>query len=294
MDIVQAAAYFDRQDFDTYNFTTSSWELNVFKGQLKRADDFVSIWNRPTRKRMLYTANGVTINSSVIRLPTTQEIYMVGHGFGDSFSNVHYRTVTGLHQALGEMQVHRKTPVEVLGVKGWAVNALVKTTFGDLELRSVNEGQEASLYNYGSFFLFSPPDTALLRHDTVTLGGVTYYVFEVYLDSGFCCARISSQPDERVDFVYTSVGTTVYNTATQTTSSTDVTYNTTGKVKPLLVQDLRNSDVVRDRIQVMIIDSFISYTPKINDKITYLGTVYKVEVVQRDAGLQEWILLASL
>lgn len=294
MDIVQAAGYFDRQYFDAYDFSTESWELNVFTGQLKRADDFVSIWNRPTRKRMLYTAKDVVIPSTVIRLPTTQEIYMVGHGFGDSFSNVHYRTTTGLHQAAATMQVYRKTPVEVLGVKGWATNTLVKTTFGDLELRSVGEGQEASLYNYGSFFLFSPSDSQIARHDTVVLEGTTYYVFEVYVDSGFRCARVSSQPDERVNFTYTSVGSQVYNPATQTTSSTDTTYNTTGKIKPLIVQDLKNSDVVRDRVQVMIIDTFISYTPKIGDKIAYLGTTYTVEIVQRDAGLEEWILMASL
>ena len=62
----------------------------------------------------------------------------------------------------------------------------------------------------------------------------------------------------------------------------------------MIVQDLKNSDVVRDRVQVMIIDTFISYTPKIGDKVAYLGTTYTVEIVQRDAGLEEWILMASL
>ena len=294
MDLLQAAQYFDTLSFDAYNFTTESWEISAFEGQLKRADDFISIWNRPTRKRMLYTPPSVTIPSSVIRVGTTGETFLVGHVAGDSHANVHYRNLCGLHQVDGRAVQRRKTPAETLGVKGWAVEATVKNTFADIELRSVNEGQETQLLNYGNYFMFMPYDADVRRHDTIEVASVRYYVLDVYVDSGMRCARATAQPDERVNFVYTSVGSPVYSTATQTISSTNTNYNATGKVVPLLSQDLRNSEVTRNRVKVMILESFISFTPKIGDLVSYLGSQYKVEIVQRDASLEEYILLASV
>lgn len=293
MDFSQSAAFFDLQNFDAYNFNTGSWASSAFKGQMKRADDFVSIWNRPTRKRMLFTHPDEEITSSVIRVPSTGEIFMVAHTSGDTFKNVHYRNLSGLHQVLGTAVHRRKTPVVTAGVKGWAVESVVRNTFADFELRSVNESQEMQQLNYGSYFMFMPSDTYLQRHDTVELNSKRYYVLEPYLDSGLVCARVSLQPDERVNFVYTSKGAPSYNTSTQSVTSVDTPYNVTGKITPFIQQDLKNSDVIKDRVKVMILESFISFTPKINDVIAYLGTSYRVEIVQRDASLEEWVLVAS-
>ena len=294
MDFAQAAAFFDCQNFDHYDFNTSSWVENSFTGQIRRADDFTSIWNRPTRKRMMFTAPSVTIPSSVVRVSNTLEIYLVAHGFSDTHANSSYRVLTALHQSAGSTVHNRKTPVEVLGVKGWATESLVANTFSDVELRSVNESQESRLLNYGNYFIFTPSDTDLRRHDTLVLDGTAYYILESYKDSGMVCARATIEPDERVDFVYVAKGTEVYDTSTQTTSSVDVLYNTTGKIKPLMSQDLKNSDVIKDRVQVMLLESYISYEPKVNDLVRYLGKDYSVDMVQRDAGLEEWTLLASL
>ena len=240
MDITQGAKFFDRQSFDSYNFSTSSWQLSVIKGQLKSSDKFVSIWNRPTRKRMLYSAPGQLQEATVIRVPSTQEIFMVGTSQKDSISNRAYREITGLHEISGFAQVLRKTPVVVSNIKGWAVESLVRTSFADVELRSVNESQDKELINYGHFFLFMPSDEPLKRHDSVrvydtkTLTTQTYYVLEVYLDSGYKCARVTVKPDERINFTYISVGEQEYDDATQQVSSTDVTYNVTGKISPIL------------------------------------------------------------
>lgn len=293
MDFVQASNYFDTLSFDSYDFTNNLWVIASFQGQLKRADDFISIWNRPTRKRMLYTSPYQIIPSSVVRVNTTGETFLVGHTAGDSLSNVHYRNLSGLHQVDGTATHRRKTPVEVSGVKGWAVESTVKTTFADVELRSVNEGQETQQLNYGNYFLFMPFDSDLRRHDTVELNSVRYYVLDVYLDSGMRCGRATVQPDERVNFTFSSVGAPVYNPATQTSSSTNTSYNVTGKIVPLLTQDIKNSDVIRDRVKVLLLESFISFTPKVGDSLTYLGTTYTVDIVQRDASLEEFVILAS-
>lgn len=292
MDFTQVAAYFNRDNLDHYDFTTGSWVLGSFPAQVKQSDGFISIWNRPTRKRMLYTAKGVSIPSSVIRVPSTQEIYMVGHSFGDSHRDTHYRTLTGLHQSAGTALHYRKTPAENAGIKGWAVEVLVKTTFADGELRSVNESQDNRLLNYGNYFLFLPSNTDVRRHDTVLFQGTTHYVLEVYHDSGMVCARSTVEPDARVNFVYQSMGSSSYNPNTQTAGVSYTSYNATGIIKPAEVKDIKSSEVTRNRITVRLLESFISFQPKIGDKVSYLGKVHTVDFVSRDAGLEEWSLEA--
>lgn len=294
MDITKAAKYFDRQDFDAYDFNTASWVPAAFRGQLKSSDTFVSIWNRPTRKRMLYCAPGQQPTSSVIRVPTTGEMFMVGTVQKDSIMNTSYRMVVGLHTIRAVAQVNRKIPVVNAGIKGWAVNTPIRTSFGDVELRSVNETQDQELANYGHFFLFMPSDEDLQRHDTVTIQGVQYYVLEVYPDSGYTAARVTSHPDERVDFVYVSKGVGAYNPATQSVSSSDTSYNVTGKLVPMLSEDVPNQDILKERVRVMLMDSFISFDPKVDDKITYLGKTYTVDKVERNSILSEWYLTACL
>ncbi len=293
MDFRQVARYFDRQYFDVYNFSTSAWQLNAFKGQLKLGDTFVSIWNRPTRKRMLYCAPGSVPTGSVIRVGNTGDIFMVGTGQGDTHDNSHYRQIYGLHHSSGTAAVNRKIPVVTLGIRGWAADTLIQNTFADVELRSVNEGQTTELTNYGHYFMFMPSDCPVQKHDTVGLNGVTYYVLETYLDSGYRTCRVTESPDERVNFVYTSKGAQSYDTSTQTVSSTDTNYNVTGKITLTGAEDIQNSQIEKNKIRVMLLDSFISFAPKVQDKLTYLGTLYTVAKVSRDPLLKEWYLEAQ-
>lgn len=295
MDIVRAARAFDKQVFDEYNYTTSSWELATFTGQYKLADVFLSIYNRPGRKRMLYCAPDQLPTKTVIRVPSTGEIFMVGNVQQDSYQNTAYRAVVGLHHsAVGPASVSRLTPAVTLGIKGWATSSLVRNTFADAEMRSVNERQDEELVNYGHYFLFLPSDEDLRRHDTVTIGSQVFYVLETYIDSGIIYARATIRPEERVNFVYTSVTSESHNVSTQVTSETTVTYNTTGKVVPLAAEDIPNSEVLSQWLRLMVLDSFISYTPKVNDRVTYLGEVFTIQKVERDSILDEWYLTARI
>lgn len=295
MDIVRAARAFDKQVFDEYNFATSSWELETFTAQYKLADVFLSIYNRPGRKRMLYCAPDQIPTKSVVRVPSTAEIFLVGNVQLDSYANTMYRAVIGLHHAaVGPASVSRMTPSVSAGIKGWATSTLVRNTFADAEMRSVNERQDEELTNYGHYFLFLPSDENLQRHDTVTIGSKVFYVLETYVDSGIIYARATIRPEERVNFVYTSVTGESHDVATQTTTETTVTYNTTGKVVPLAAEDIPNTEVLSQWIRLMVLDSFISYTPAVNDRVSYGGLRYTVQKVERDSILDEWYLTARV
>jgi hypothetical protein len=243
---------------------------------------------------MLYCAPGQMPTSSIVRVPSTGEIFLVGTPHQDSIQNTAYRAVLSVHSSAGSATVVRKIPAVTLGIKGWAVDTLIRNTFADVELRSVNESQQATLLNYGNYFLFMPHDEPLQRHDVVTLNAISYYVLEVYKDSGFTSARVTAHPDERVNFTYTSVGAQTYNTSTQTVTSSNTTYNVTGKIVPEISQEIVNSEVITEALKVMLLDSFISFVPKVGDLINYLNKTYTVFKVERNSILSEWNLEASL
>lgn len=291
MDLKATAAFFDTQSFDVFNVASGTWALAAFKGQIKLADTFVSIWNRPTRKRMLFVAPGQEPTGSIIRLPTTGEIMMVGSEQGDSTNNYAYRKVFGLHKARGVAQLYRREPPQP-GL-GFAVNTLIQTTYADAELRSVNEDQDQMIDHFGHYFLFLPSNAPVKKNDTLVLDGITYFILEDYLDSGLRCARATSNPDERFDFVYTAVGNPVYNPVTQTNSPTTTNYNVTGKITPYSTEDLENTDLQAGSVRVMIHEDWIAFAPKPNDYLTYLGNRYYVKRVERNARLSEWVLGAS-
>ena len=293
MELSDAASFFDTVSFDTYDFVSGFWNSNQFIGQLKEVDDFVTIYNLPTRKRMLHTAPQEVIGSSVIRISDSEEIYMVGTGQSDILDNTAYRRVNGLHTPQGAAIHRRLTPVEVLGVSQWAVNTVIRNTFADVELRSVNEDQNTKIDNYGQFFLFCPGDETLERQDTVEVRGKIYFVIESYFGSGLACARVTLHPEERRNFVYKFRSGSAYDPNTQTTAPTFTSYNTTGKITSTSA-DASMKDEVGERLEIMLHDRFISFQPQLKDEIVFNGLTYRISKRKRNSILSEWYLTAEL
>lgn len=289
MDIAQAAKFFDHPDFENYDFSSGTW-IDAFSGQLKLADKFTTIWNRPTRKRNLYTAPDSPPTSAVIRVIETGEIFMLGTGQHDVFQGGATRVVYGLHKTKGVATHRRLTPTPG---GGWATNELVQVTFGDVELRSVNENQDVELQHYGHYFMFLPSNSTVEDGDTVELDGLVYTLLEVYPDSGLVAARVSAKPEERVNVVYTVVGPSVYDPNTRTNTPTLTPYNVTAKIEPLSESELQG-EYSNAAIKFMVESKFITVSPKINDRITYSGKTYKVMGVDRDSVSAEWSVFAAI
>lgn len=294
MDLRKSAQFFDRQEFDYYDFTAGAWVERAFKGQLKIADQFISMWNRATRKRMLSTqGENESLVTPVVRVSDSTDVYMVGTFQRDYASNSYYRLTANIQHVKDTAVVRRRAPTGPSDDPGWAVNAVVTTTFGDFELRSADEDQDRHIKNYGSFFLFLPSNTDLQRQDTVDVGRTTFMVREVYPDSGYICARATIQPDDRIDVVFVSVGTAVYDTATQTVTSTDTTYNVTGKIVPEENSDNENSLVITNRLKFMILKSWIGVPPKTNDKIIFNARTFVVQRISMNSLRTEYIIWAE-
>lgn len=294
MDLHKAARYFDCEKFDLFDFSTGQWLPQVFTAQLKKADVFVSIWNRPTRKRMMYTAPDQEPGADgyVVRTPGGV-IMMVGNKHPDEFKGP-YRSVFGLHYTAGEATIYRRTPRGGSGDPGWASETLIQATWADTELRSADNNHELNIEHYGNFFLFMPRNAPIQRDDRIALNGSSYMIEETYLDTGLMCARCTNKPDERRDFVFRSYTGKTNNLSTGDVVATFDSYNVTGRIRPTKQEQLGLEPVIVDDIYVMIRKEWIGVSPKPLDEIVFLGKTFKVERVGQNALLDEWYVEACV
>lgn len=294
MDLTQVRGRFDDLVFDAWNFGSSSWVLKQFSGKLALADPKISLMSKGTRRRMLYTSPGSEPTSTVIRCGTTNEIYMVGTQNKDSLLNTYYRNVVSLHYGIPGAVVTRKVPTGPSNNPGWAVLTNTLNTFADYELRSDNENVEMQISQWGSFDLTFPAGSDVQRHDNLTVDGRTFYIFETAPQSGFVGAKATDRPDARVNIVYTTLGASVYDPATLTNNQVATNYNVTAFIEPYDEQQDLNSTIVKDRIRLMILKSWIGVTPRLLDKITYGGKTYIVNRVASNQLGDEWHIIGEV
>lgn len=293
MDMIRSARYFDRQPFDALN--DGFWTAPAFNGQLKISDKFTSMWNRGTRKRMVFVTPEVEqLVTPVIRVSGSSDVYMVGTPQRDFYQNKHYRTTYNVQHIAGVAVVARRAPTGPSNNPGFAVSTTVSNTYADFELRSVDEDQDRKINNYGSYFVFLPSDIVLQRRDSITVNGRTFYVLEHYPDSGLVCARATIKADDRVNVVYTSIGTPVYNDLTSDVTSSDTAYNVTGRVVPYEQSDVNNTMIVDGKLRFMILKTWIGVVPKLNDRLTFGGIAYTVFNISQDSLGDEWHIEAKV
>lgn len=290
MDLFQAAKYFDLQRFENYDFTTNAWAGTYFEGQLKKSDTFQTIYHRPTRKRMLYCVPGQTPASTVVRVETTGEQFIVGALQEDSHQNTHYRNVYALHKPRGIATITRLAPTGPSNDPGWAIQTTVETMFVDLEMRSVNENEDDTLTHRGHFFATLPFNSLLQRSDLITLDGEPYYVLERYIDSNMVAARVAQHRDPRENFVYWRHGPDGYSGGVVTPGGTN--YNVSGRVGETTVGEV-SGDIAATAIKVIIPTAWIGFEPGIDDKITVAGREYRIRRIIRDVLEDEWNLVVD-
>src|SRR5690606_19106717 len=127
--------------------------------------------------------------------------------------------------------VYRRAPVGPSNNPGWAVETLLESTFGDIEMRSVNENEDDLLTHRGHFFLTLPGNSSVQRNDLVLLSGTPYYVLEKYSDASLISCRVVQHGDLRENIVYRDF---VGQTYTNNQAALNFTnYNVTARVGPL-------------------------------------------------------------
>lgn len=294
MDLRQVADRFQQDQMDAYDFSGTAWILNAFKGKIKFSPESFGVNDLSSKKRMLFTQATGRPQSSVIRNQVLNEIYLVENPQGDVLSGQQYQTVYNIHRAIGGAQLSRKQPLGPSDDPGWAINNQVQNTFADVEFQRVPMDQETTVNQYGLYIVYLPSNCPARDHDTVEVGGQTYYLFEVYADQGLKVARATNKPDLRRNIVYTVVTNTAYDPSILSPGKTQTNYNVTAQIEPIDIEDTSAGNLLKDAIKVLIDTAWIGVVPKVNDKLTFGGKIYVVAKITQNMILDQWVLIASV
>ena len=148
---------------------------------------------------------------------------------------------------------------------------------------------------FGQYFGILPLHADLAEWDQVVLGADSFFVQEVYIDSGYKFCRAIRRADPRHDFVYHHRGAGMsYDPATRVVTSGLVDYNVTGFA---VQDDLGKTDFVDVKmadVQIVVKQDHIGVTPNTESEVTWLGTRYKIKKVGQDFLMGQYKLWCVL
>lgn len=286
----------------------ASWDgekfvRNSFKGRIAIFDRFLSIYNRPTRKRQLYVKPGTRIPESLaIQHQASGEIYIVGQGRADARDDVDggkaYVDMYMLHNCTpnpdGSSGLALHTRKEAQGPDhdpGWLVNTDLGSVFMDMEFRtsSAEEGMYDSKTE--NFYAWAPLPVKVNQHDFFELNGISYRVVDTFVDAGMRGLRLDREPDNRVDFVIRVVGNPVFNPVTYEEETNIEDFNVTGTVTSLTdLARWRVETRTNSTITVVVDEKHIGFTPTPNMVIMYQGLERRIRDVSTQAGERQFTL----
>lgn len=207
-------------------------------GDLATVDRFLSNFNRPLQRRALHIDPTQDLpDSGVIRVESTQEIYLISEPRDDASDNKSYDRMCVLHHVSG----HSSGYVEVFNYeedinKPATTRAeYVKTSIGkvylSLEYYSSKKSENSDEYYEGKFLVFSPMNTPLKKDGVFTLNGKQYKILQTYVDSSYSCALSLEQADDMESLTYYEIGTgSSYDVTTGSLTFNETQYKFSGSV----------------------------------------------------------------
>lgn len=237
MRLGKIAAFKIKESMEAWDPATGQFTPDAFLGRIDLTDRFLSNFNKPLRRRMMFTRHGTKMPDSLtIRHPGTRQVYLVGQTRPDATEGKPYLDLTVLqlvtddpHGSSGLATLYRKQPMGPANDPGWLVETKLGQAFMDLEFRtSANEADtfEIKIENY---YAFLPRNIELEPWDYIELHGKRYRVVDTFKDSGFTGLRVDLEPDVRINFYLHVEGSRVYDKSTHEWVATPpVTFNVTG------------------------------------------------------------------
>lgn len=226
------------ESFEGWDEATKTFVPGAFVGRIEIADRFLSNFNKPLRRRMLFTAPDVVFPASrTFRHQGTGDVYLVGQSRQDATAgggNPHIMlTVCHLvteepNGSSGLATLYRKAPVGPGTDPGWLVETVLGQAYMDIEFRTSASEPETHEIRVQNFFGFLPRHIQCEPWDFVELQGKRYRVVDAFADSGLSGLRVDEELDNRLDFTLTHRGQRTYNRVTHEYDVTEATYNVTG------------------------------------------------------------------
>lgn len=293
-----------KEVFSAYDKATKTFVEKSFEGRIDLTDRFLSIYNRPTRKRQLYVSPSENLpDSLVFKHPSSGDVYILGQDRQDARHDVAggetYVKMLMCHLVTpkfdgssGLAKQMRKVVKGPADNPGWLVDEEIDEDFLDIEFRT--SSAEAGSYDVKveNFYAWTPITVDAQQQDFFQLNGISYRVIDTFTDIGMRGLRLDREADNRVDFVIT-VLEKVYDRDTHKTTTVEKNYNVTG-----IIPD--NTDVSKwgdaraaSSIDVVIEKAHIGIVPKPNMTVMYQGLSRIVKTVTTQAGERQYRLVCE-
>lgn len=271
---------------------------DAFMGRIDLADRFLSNFNKPLRRRMMFTEPDTPFpESGTFRHPGTKDVYLIGQTRGDARDGIHYLDMSVCHlvtdtpnMSSGLATIYRKAPEGSADDPGWLVERELGKAFIDLEFRtSANEPDmlDTKVENY---FCFAAAKWVFQPWDFLELHGHRYRVVDTFADSGLAGTRVDLEPDTRVDLILHLEGQQVYDSVTHKWTTTSREYQVTGVI-PNLNAFAHWASEAETYIDVVIEESHIGFRPVPGTTFVELEGVRRVVThVSSQAGERQYRL----
>lgn len=291
MELSRVAAYFDKTQIDVFDDAAGLWIEAEVTGQFKLADDFISIFNRPTRRRMLFLSPDEydkMKNNSLIREPVTGLLYLFGEPQFDLLEDP-YRVTLPLHKVLLQTTVTRRATIGGAGDPGVLVDTALTPVYADIELRTLADDGDTDNSLHSKQFIWLPKNADVVAGDVLVFDGITYIVQVTYQDTGFLGARITSEPDSRVDFTYRQrTGDPTFNNSTGVYTPNYSNFFISAELDSI-EEESDDGDIVSDTLYTVFIEYLaIGFTPNIGDAMVIDSDDRIIVKLTRERHLESW------
>jgi len=290
--------YANDEPMEAFNAVTGSFEPGAFRARILLTDRFLSNFNKPLRRRMLFSAPGTVFPASrTFRHPGTQDVYIIGQSRSDTLAGKDYNQLSVCHLvtdlddgSAGLAKLFRRAPVGPAGDPGWLIEEKVTDLFLDLEFRTSANEQESYELKIGNFFGFVSASHRLEEWDFLELHGNRFRVVDVFPDSGMLGLRVDKEPDTRANFTLHVDGARTYNQTTHEFESSKTQWNVTG----VAVRDKEFSGwktATEAYIDIVIDVKNIGFRPE--PEVTHIefgGHKRLVKEVSTQAGERQYLL----
>ena len=294
------------ENFDVWDRDSQTFVQPGFQGRIHLMDRFLSIYNRPLRKRQLYVKPGTDLpESMVFRHQTSGSIYLLGKGRQDAASNVDsgntYVDMYMCHDVTPEpggssglARYFRKGAEGPPTNPGWLVEKELEPVYIDMEFRTSATDTAAYDKKIGSLFCWAPLWLEAKEWDFIELWGKKYRVVDVYTEAGLRGLRIDEEKDVRIDFVI-SVDDETFNPVTRKWERVKENFNVSGIM--IDSSDLANwrgvfrEDIPTSKTAIAVEEENIGFVPQVGHKLTLNGRTREIKEVLTQAGEKQYQLV---
>lgn len=288
------------EKMEAWDPANNRWLPNSFLGRIDLTDRFLSNFNKPTRRRMLFTAHDVVFPPSLtIRHPGTKDVYLLGTKRTDARDGNPYVALTILQLVTelpggtsGLATITRKVVQGPPENPGWLVDTVFAKSYIDTEFLSSTEEEATTDLRIERYNAYLPLNVQPQEWDFITLHGTKYRVLDTFADSGFFALRIDHEQDFRSNFILHVEGKRTMNPLTDEWESTPTSYNVTGVMEKATESALWVTDSQTYRT-VYFEHDHLPFGIDLRGKDTWLelnGVKKQVKTVETQSGTRQYTL----